>query len=94
MSIFWDPAKRARNLDIHGVDFEDAKWFAWDSCLSRASLNSVRASADRTEPRLFVLGLIGHRVHAMVFSVDRARVEIISLRKANRRETQRWLGET
>jgi uncharacterized protein len=41
---------------------------------------------DYGEERWVALGLIGNRVHAMIYTMRRDNIRIISLRKANGRE--------
>ena len=59
--------------------------FEWDTALVTATL-----SHDGGEPRLMALGLIGERLHALVFSIDTAQVRVISLRRSNKREIRRY----
>ncbi|MWD26185.1 BrnT family toxin [Aquicoccus sp. SCR17] len=81
----WDEAKRRGNLAKHGVDFSAAEAFIWQSAFV---ITDDRR--DYGEPRLRVLGLIGARVHLLVLTPRGDRLRIISLRKANRRETRKW----
>ncbi|WP_371257065.1 BrnT family toxin [Pandoraea sp. SD6-2] len=46
------------------------------------------------EERFVTLGLIGDRVHVMVFTVRGEAIRVISLRKANRREVKQYDDET
>lgn len=81
----WDDDKRAANLEKHGVDFVDAVSFEWDSALT--------AEDDRQnygETRFVSLGFIGPRLHVLVWTPRGNHFRIISLRKANARETQRY----
>ena len=81
----WDEAKRAANLDAHGVDFRDALRFDWDSA---QLTNDTRR--EYGEARIIAVGRIGPRVHVLVFTPRAERIRIISLRKANDRETRRY----
>lgn len=85
MAFDWDPAKRLGNLAKHGVDFASVELFDFDTALVRASLRG-------NEPRLEAYGLIGDRLHVLVYAVEARTVRIISLRKANRKETVAWLN--
>ena len=87
MTLDWDPAKRQANLAKHGVDFAAVEDLDWSRAIARASLGAA-------EPRLLVLAPIGDRLHALVFSLERAAVRVISLRKANTREIRIWMSET
>jgi len=85
MEITFDPAKDAANLRKHGVSLGAATGFEWESALTWPD-----ARKDYGEARMSGIGYIGLRLYAVVF-VDRAAVRrIISLRKANSREVQRY----
>jgi uncharacterized DUF497 family protein len=77
----WDEAKRARNRRKHGADFDAAADFDWSGAL--VVEDQRRAYGER---RFRALGLIGDRLHHIVFTVRGDAVRIISLRKANTRE--------
>jgi uncharacterized DUF497 family protein len=81
----FDPAKAASNKALHGVDFADARDFDWETALV---VEDVRR--DYGEKRYVALGMIGERVHVMVFSPRGGAVRLISLRKANKREVKRY----
>ncbi len=81
MKYNWDPAKAATNLSKHRVTFEVVEGFEWDGAL-------VFASLGRGEPRLGALGVIGDRLHFLVYSIETRCVRVISLRKANRKEVR------
>ena len=88
MTYEWDEAKREANLANHGVDFPAIKGFDWSNALIAPDNRR-----DYGEPRQIALGLIGERVHVCVYT-DRATARrIISLRKANRRETMKYLEQ-
>ena len=83
----WDEAKRQANLAKHGVDFADADNFDW--------MNADVGEDERFpygEPRLVATGPIGTRLHVLIFTVRGGARRIISLRKANKRDKQRWLA--
>ncbi|MGI4796976.1 MAG: BrnT family toxin [Janthinobacterium lividum] len=79
MQYEWDRAKAETNLAKHSVAFEAVEGFEWDDAL-------VFASLGRGEPRLGALGVIGDRLHFLVYSIETRCVRVISLRKANRKE--------
>jgi len=85
MNYTFDPAKNALNVKKHGVFFAAAADFDWETALV-----DVDDRRDYGEPRLIATGLIGNRVYVMVFHLRETSVRIISLRKANRREAQRY----
>ena len=81
MEYEWDEGKRLRNLAKHGIDFTAAAELAWDSVVLEPDLRR-----DCGELRLRAQGLIGGRLHILVFTRRGPRVRVISLRKASRKE--------
>lgn len=85
MKVTFDPAKGTVNHDKHGLSLAKAAEFEWDSALTWPDLRR-----DYGELRRCGIGYIGLRLYAVAF-VDRAESRrIISLRKANRREVNRY----
>ncbi len=89
MSYTWDAAKAASNLAKHGVAFDAVETMALERALVRATLGHATG-----EPRLFALAPIGDRLHALVYSIERGSLHVISLRKANDREITKYEAET
>ena len=85
MEYEWDEAKRRSNLAKHGVDFADAQAFAWHS-----AVETVGARKAYGEVRWRALGMIGTRLHVVVFIKRNGRTRIISLRKANNKEMDEY----
>jgi uncharacterized DUF497 family protein len=85
----FDPAKQAANVAKHGVFFEAARSFEWQSAWVQ-----VDARKNYGETRFTALGLMGEHVHVMVFNLRETSVRIISLRRANRREASRYAERT
>jgi uncharacterized DUF497 family protein len=85
MRFTFDPAKASANLAKHGVAFGAVADMDWSVAVVFAD---VRLAYP--EPRLLALAPIGPRLHALVFSVERRAVRIISLRKASNREMARY----
>ena len=83
--IEWDEAKRLANLAKHGVDFAAIDDFDWTGAQTQPDTRH-----DYGEPRWLAYGLIGDRVHVVIFIMRDERRRLISLRKANRREVLRW----
>lgn len=77
----WDDAKRALNIEKHGVDFADLGRFGWEDALLFEDLRR-----DYGETRMIAMGLIGPRLHVVVYTDRPAGRRIISARKANDRE--------
>ena len=86
MPFDWDPDKRECNILKHGVDFLDAERVDWST--------AIEWSVDRDgETRIVAYGLIGSRVHVIVYTMRGDDKRIISMRKANPREVERYVGE-
>ena len=83
MRYEWDEGKNAANRAKHGLDFSEAEAFCWDT-----ALETVDDRADYGEKRWIALGLIGVRVHVMIYTKRVENIRIISLRKANKRERE------
>ena len=81
----WDEAKRQANLTKHGVDFILMDSFDW---LTADVWTDDRY--DYGEVRKCALGLIGERLYYAAFTERGANRRLISLRKANERERQKW----
>jgi uncharacterized protein len=79
-AFIFDPAKSAANLAKHGIDFVQAQ--------------AVWADPDRvdgpgvstTEPRRLMIGRIGGKVWACVYTYREEAIRIISCRRARPRE--------
>ena len=85
MRYEFDPAKDESNLDKHGLPLADADGFEWDAAVVHEDTRKHYA-----EPRLQAVGYIGDRLHVMVFCIRADAVRVISLRKANMREENRY----
>lgn len=85
MHISFDSAKSEKNLLARGISFELAAEFEWDSALIVEDLRKGYG-----ERRFQALGLIGDRLHMMVFTPRAQKAHVISLRKANKREVKRY----
>lgn len=85
MRYTFDPSKQAANVAKHGVFFSAAHDFEWESALVEVDRRHAYG-----ETRFIAAGLIGERVHVMVFNLRETSVRIISLRRANSREVRRY----
>lgn len=85
MKIEFDPDKDAINRQKHGLSLADAE---------RMDLGTAAIDADLRfaygEGRFQALGLIGERLHMLVFTMRGDVLRAISLRKANPREVRRY----
>jgi uncharacterized DUF497 family protein len=85
--IEWDEPKRQANAKKHGVDFAAAHDFDWETAMVVQDMRS-----DYGETRFQALGLIGARLHMLVYTPRGTDFRIISLRRANDREVT-WYEE-
>ena len=89
IEVEFDPAKDASNSRKHGVSLAQAADLDW-------SMASVEAD-DRfnyEEDRFIGYAPLGDRIYCVAFTFRGDAVRIISLRKANRREVQRYEQQT
>ena len=83
MPYEWDEAKRRGNIVKHGIDFESVHLFDWTTA-------SYERSVRHGEERIFALGYIGSRLHAIAYVARGENARIISVRKAKRKEENRY----
>jgi uncharacterized DUF497 family protein len=83
--IRFDPAKNGSNIASRGLSFELVELMEWVTALMEE--DTRKAYGER---RFLVLGYIGERLHAMVFTPREGKVHVISLRKANSREVKKY----
>ena len=85
MRFIWDDAKRKENLVKHGYDFADArKVFPLPVVLAEDLRN------DYGDQRMLALGLLETVVVLIVHVEFDDSIRIISMRKANRHETNNY----
>ena len=85
MRIEFDPAKSERNSRSRGLPFERAAEFDFSSALLAQD-----ARKDYGEVRYVALGHLDNRLHVLCFTETAGGIRVISLRKANAREVQRY----
>lgn len=85
MEIEFDPEKSARNVEVRGLPFDLVADFDFDSALVARDTRE-----DYGEDRFIALGLIGERLHVVAYTMRGDRLRVISLRKANAREVERY----
>lgn len=88
MKYEFDPAKDEGNLDKHGLSLADAEGFEWDAAEIQEDTRRQYA-----EQRFEATGLIGDRLHVMIYCLRSDAVRVISLRRANSREVKRYVAE-
>lgn len=85
MDISFDPAKNESNLAKHGVALAEAAWLEWDTALTWLDTRE-----EYGEDRECGIAYIGLTLYFVAF-VDRDQTRrIISLRKATRKEVNRY----
>ena len=90
MRVEYDRAKDDVNRAKHGISLQAATGFNWDTALERED-----DRFDYGEARFVAIGLIGARLHVMVFTEgsDDDAVRIISLRPAEKHEARFYDGQ-
>ena len=85
MKFTFDPAKNALNQEKHRYSLADAQLLDWEEALTCPD-----ERVDCGEPRMAALAPMGDRLFYVAF-VDRASTRrVISLRKANKRELNKY----
>jgi len=85
MKIEYDLNKKRRNIKKHGISFDLAERFEWDTALI---WEDTRYNYGET--RFCALGYIEIRMYHLVFTYRDDTVRVISLRKANKREIKHY----
>ena len=85
MRFIWDEAKRKSNLSKHGYDFADAK-----NVFQSPIVLAEDARTDYGEQRMLALGLLDTVVVLVVHVESDDTIRVISMRKANRHETNNY----
>lgn len=80
-----DPKKERRNLEQRGLSLDLAEQLDWATALVWEDKRK-----DYGERRYCVLGFIEGRLHSVVFTPRDGKPRVISLRKANKREVNRY----
>ena len=79
----WDENKRAQNLRRHGLDFNDVAEFDWD--------DAARWRSDRGNEISFIAtGRFAGKLHTVVYTERQEIVRVISFRRANKKEEERY----
>ncbi len=87
MSFEWDPEKNEANIRKHGIDFSDVP-----EIFDHPMLTWLDRRQDYGEDRWCGIGLTNGHIVKVAFTErdDGKTIRIISLRKANRREHERY----
>jgi hypothetical protein len=89
IKVEFDPAKDASNGRKHGVSLAVAAQLNWSSAQIE-----VDDRFNYEEDRFIGYAPLGDRLYCVAFTYRGDVVRIISLRKANRREVQRYEQQT
>jgi uncharacterized protein len=89
IEISFDPAKSERNVTDRGLPFSLVAQMEWSGAVIKEDVRK-----NYGERRYLALGMIGDRLHAVVFTPRADKVHVISLRKANQREMKNYGQET
>jgi uncharacterized DUF497 family protein len=85
MRYTWDEQKRQANLEKHGLDFADAP-----KVFSGPTLIFEDSREDYGEQRMIGIGALGTLTVLIVHIESDEGIRIISMRGANRHETDRY----
>ena len=84
----WDEAKRRRNLAKHGVDLAIAERFDFDTAVIEEDISEFYG-----EQRQIAIGWIDDALYVYVYTLRGEEDHAISLRKARRRDSNRYAKE-
>jgi uncharacterized DUF497 family protein len=85
MAVTFDPEKNARNLAERGLSFKRGADLDWETAVIAEDTRR-----DYGEPRLLVMARLDGRLHAAVVTPRGEDLHVISFRKANKREVERY----
>lgn len=89
MKYEWDENKCKANIAKHDVDFISAEEFDWST-----AIEVLDDRIEYDEDRWIAIGLIGNRLHILIYTMRVDTIRIISLRKANKREREFYEEKT
>jgi uncharacterized DUF497 family protein len=87
MEISFDPAKREQTLRERGLDFMDAP-----AVLAGVRIEQEDDRFDYGEVRIMTVGYLGNRMDVVIWTARGVVRHIISMRKANAREQEKYKG--
>jgi uncharacterized DUF497 family protein len=88
MKLSYDSAKNNSNIQKHGLSLAEARLLEWDT-----ALEWIDGRKDYGEERRIALVLIKQRLYCIVYVELKAGIRVISLRKANVREVEKYEKE-
>jgi uncharacterized protein len=89
MKIEFDPEKSNKNLSTRGLPFDQAIDFDWETAIYSEDIRH-----NYPEKRFVALGYLEARLHVLCFTPINGGVRVISFRKANLREVERYAKES
>lgn len=87
MDFEYDPAKSNRNVERHGVGFDEARAIWNDADRIEIPARTV------DEPRWMVIGKIGKRYWSAVITYRGDTIRLISVRRSRKEEVEIYEGE-
>ena len=81
MEFAWDERKNRRNIEKHGIDFDDAIRIFDGPVLEKES-----AAQEFGETRIVAIGLVEGRELCVIYTIREENFRIISARRARRDE--------
>ena len=85
MRISYDSTKNQRNVRDRGLSFDSAAEFDFEG-----ALYAVDKRQDYGEARYVAVGMLGVRLHVLCFAETPDGIRVVSFRKANAREVNRY----
>ena len=85
MRISYDPAKSISNIRERGLSFDAAVDFDFGSALF-----TVDDRREYGETRFVAIGMLAERLHVLCFKEVTDGIRVISFRRANEREVNRY----
>jgi uncharacterized protein len=88
LTIEFDRGKNIANVAKHGIDMAAAAEFDFETAVT---WTDTRKSYGET--RTIAVGFIARRLYVLVFTMRARIMRVISLRKANRKESAAYYGK-
>jgi uncharacterized protein len=88
LTIEFDRGKNIANVAKHGIDMAAAAEFDFETAVTWTDTRKSYA-----ETRIIAVGFIAHRLYVLVFTMRGRIMRVISLRKANRKESAAYYGK-
>jgi len=88
MKLSYDSAKNDSNIQKHGLSLAEARLLEWDT-----ALEWLDGRKNYGEERRIALVLMKQRLYCIVYVELKVGIRVISLRKANVREVEKYEKE-